>query len=239
MSRAPRPWMRRSSAIRLNARASSVTSSPPASLARTSVRPSPSARAASSSDAAACASGGRSAARRRSRRSTSRPTPASASVGPNRCTATHAGGLGGTATMPTWTPLTTMGAEFGAAPGPPRRPPGPPGRRPPDRRGLAAVREIRAAAHRAGSTRAGRRAGPRRTARRIVGELGPDVRGEVERPDQPRGRPTARARRSRRAAAGCVPAASRPGARTDRGRARPAPAAARRAATTKPIAIRT
>ncbi len=75
---------------------------------------------------------------------------------------------------------------------------------PPDRRGLATVREIRAATRPADSIPAGRRAGSRQ-------RDGGSKRTRCERasrdraPDQPRGPPTTPARRSRRAAAAVRP----------------------------------
>ena len=117
--------------MRLNVRASELTSSPPLSTARTSVRPWPSAVAASSSARSRLCVG-----RKIASAVTAAPTPSSpsanhASVGPTSQTATKTGGASdGTSTVPTSVPLTVIGA-VSARRGPPR--PSPSGGRSPGR----------------------------------------------------------------------------------------------------------
>ena len=150
--------------MRLNVRASELTSSPPPSAARTSVRPCPSAVAASSSARSRLCVG-----RKIANAVTAAPTPSmpsanQARVGPTSHTATNVGGASaGTSTVPISVPSTVIGA-LSARRGPPRpspsggRSPRPPPGQSPGGRSRTADHPAWAARHWAGLPRLAARA---------------------------------------------------------------------------------
>ena len=95
-----------------NVRASELTSSPPASVARTSARPSPSARAACSRVRSRLWAGRKINSAVTVAPTARMPSPNQVSVGPSSLSATETGGgVAGTATRPVCTPPTTIASN--------------------------------------------------------------------------------------------------------------------------------